>query len=201
MQKQLSDGRARGRMHGKAGHGREAERMPDRIDTEAGASKFYRFIRPLVPRPLRPLVLRHQEVLSYLVFGALTTLVNFLVYFPLSRVVHYLAANAVAWVVAVAFAFFVNKAFVFEDARWDARTAVRQALSFAAMRLVSLGLEELILYVFVEALHCSSNVTKVIAQIVVIVSNYAFSKWVIFRRQKTESENEAAPDGNRSENE
>jgi putative flippase GtrA len=175
--------------------------MPETSENEANGSKFYRFIRPLVPRPLRPMVLRRQELLSYLVFGALTTLVNFLVYFPLSRVVHYLIANAVAWVAAVAFAFFVNKAFVFEDERWDARTAIRQALSFAAMRLVSLGLEELILYVFVEALHCSANVTKVIAQIVVIVSNFAFSKWVIFRRQKAESENGAEPDGDRSENE
>ena len=146
-------------------------------------SKFYRLIKPLIPKPLRPLALRFQEVLSYLVFGALTTLVNFLVYFPLSNWIHYLAANIIAWICAVSFAFVVNKVFVFEDSRRDAGYLLRQMGAFAAMRLVSLGMEELLMFVFIEKLGMNANLVKLAAQVIVIVLNYVFSKLLIFRKK------------------
>lgn len=147
-------------------------------------SRFYRLIRPVVPRPLRPLVLRYQELISYLVVGGLTTLVNFVIYFPLSRLIHYLIATTVAWVGAVVFAFFANKVFVFEDERWDRGYLLRQAASFTAMRVLSWGLEVLIMWVFVERLGLNSDVTKIAAQVLVVVLNYIFSKLWIFRKKK-----------------
>lgn len=146
-------------------------------------SKFYRFIKPLIPKPLRPLCLKYQEVLSYLVFGALTTLVNFLVYYPLSRLVHYTVANIAAWLAAVIFAFFVNKAFVFEDERWDGRALLRQGGQFALMRLFSLGAEEGVMLLFVEVWGLNADVTKIVTQVIVVVLNYIFSKFIIFRRK------------------
>ena len=121
--------------------------------------------------------------LSYLFFGALTTLVNFLVYFPLSRIMHYLAANAIAWVCAVAFAFVVNKRYVFEDDRRDAPYLWKQAAAFASMRLISLGMEEGIMLLFVSRLGWNTDVVKIAAQILVIVMNYVFSKLLIFRKR------------------
>ena len=150
-------------------------------------SRFYRFVRPLVPGPLRPLVLRYQELLSYLVFGVLTTVVNFVIYFPLNQWIHYLAANIIAWLGAVVFAFFVNKYFVFEDDRRDLPYLLRQARAFAAMRLLSLGMEELMLLVFVEWLGLNSNATKLVAQVLVVILNYIFSKLLIFRGKREES--------------
>ena len=145
-------------------------------------TKFYRWIKPLIPKPLRPLALRYQAVLSYLFFGVLTTLVNFLLYFPLSRVMHYLAANVLAWLGAVTFAFFTNRAFVFEDRRRGAALLLRQASAFAAVRLFSLGAEELILLIFIEKLGLNSDVTKLAAQVIVTVLNYFFSKYLVFRK-------------------
>lgn len=147
-------------------------------------SRFYRLVRPVVPKPLRPLALRYQELISYVVVGGLTTLVNFVIYFPLSRLVHYLIATSVAWAGAVVFAFFANKVFVFEDERWDRAYLLRQAASFTAMRLLSWGLEVLIMWVFVEHLGLNSDVTKIAAQILVIMLNYIFSKLLIFRKKK-----------------
>lgn len=145
--------------------------------------RFYRLVRPLIPKPLRPLVLKYRELLSYLVFGVLTTLVNFLIYFPLKEVMPYWVANIPAWIGAVAFAFFTNKYFVFEDDNWERGHLLRQGARFASMRLVSLGLEELILLIFVEKLGLNENITKVVAQAVVILSNYVFSKLLIFRKK------------------
>lgn len=149
-------------------------------------SKFYRMIHPLVPKPLRAFVLQRQELVSYLVFGVLTTLVNFVLYYPLSRVLHYLAANVIAWIGAVAFAFFTNKAYVFEDADWSARALARQGAAFAAARLASLGAEELLLWGFVEKFGVGADVTKVIAAVVVVVLNYVFSKLFVFRRSQSD---------------
>lgn len=151
---------------------------------EVKESKFYRLVRPVVPKFLRPLVLRYQELTSYIVVGALTTLVNFVIYFPLSRLIHYLIATSVAWAGAVVFAFFANKVFVFEDERWDCACLLRQAGSFTAMRLLSWGMEVLMMWFFVERLDLNSDVTKVAAQVVTVVLNYIFSKLLIFRKKK-----------------
>ena len=147
-------------------------------------SRFYRLIRPVVPKPLRPLALRYQELISYVVVGGLTTLVNFVIYFPLSRLVHYLIATSVAWAGAVVFAFLANKVFVFEDERWDRAYLLLQAGSFTAMRALSWGLEVLVMWFFVEHLGVNSDVTKIAAQVLIIVLNYIFSKLLIFRREK-----------------
>ena len=147
-------------------------------------SKFYRLVRPVVPKSLRPLALRYQELISYVVVGGLTTLVNFVIYFPLSRLIHYLIATSVAWVGAVLFAFFANKVFVFEDDRWDRGYLLRQAGSFTAMRVLSWGLEVPVMWIFVEHLGVNSDVTKVAAQILVMALNYIFSKLLIFRKRK-----------------
>ena len=64
---------------------------------------------------IKDLFVRYWEVLSYLIFGVLTTAVNYLVYLPVYNLVGLSAAlsNAIAWVVAVAFAYLTNKPFVF----------------------------------------------------------------------------------------
>ncbi len=147
-------------------------------------SKFYRFIKPVIPSPLRPLALKYQELISYVVFGGLTTLVNLIIYFPLNLFISYLIANVIAWVGAVAFAFLTNKVFVFEDARWDFRALLGQVTAFALARLLSLAVEEGILLLFVETFHLNTMVTKIAAQIIVVIMNYFASKFVIFRGKK-----------------
>lgn len=147
-------------------------------------SRFYRFIRPLIPPPLRPLALRYQAVLSYLFFGVLTTLVSFLLYFPLSRVMHYLAANVLAWIGAVLFAYLTNRSFVFEDRRRGAGHLLRQGAAFAGVRLFSLGMEEAILFLLIDRLGVNADLTKVIAAVAVTVLNYFFSKYLVFRKRE-----------------
>jgi putative flippase GtrA len=145
-------------------------------------SKLYRFLKPVIPRPLRPFVLRYQEILSYMLFGGMTTLVNLLIYFPLNGIMSYLIANVIAWVGSVIFAFLTNKSFVFEDTRWSLRDVLPQGLAFALARLLSLAIEEGILLLFVETLHMNTVVTKIAAQIIVILVNYFASKFFIFRK-------------------
>ena len=145
-------------------------------------SKFYRFFSPLVPKRLRLVFLRYQEYISYLVFGVLTTLVNFIIYYPMSRVVHYLAANVIAWLGAVIFAYITNRCFVFESQSQGIRAILYEISTFFAARLMSLGLEEGILFLMVDRLSMNEDLVKLFAQVLVILFNYFASKLVIFRK-------------------
>jgi len=167
---------------------------------------------------------KHREVLLYLFFGVLTTLVGWAVYFavliPGKRLLGipveetsggkyfalYTVAQVVQWIAAVLFAFFTNRKWVFEDGKEG--KPLRQLPVFAGGRLATLGLDYLITYFGARALSSlfpSLNAVsfwgrewnfneigaKVVAAVVVIVSNYFFSKFLVFRKKKTE---EYAPD-------
>ena len=84
----------------------------------------------------------NRETVLYIVFGVLTTLVNF-VSFKLFDVLLgtklYLVTNVIAWVIAVAFAYVTNKLFVFESKSWALPVIRREIPSFVAARLFSLG--------------------------------------------------------------
>ncbi len=137
----------------------------------------------MIPPPLRPLALKYQEILSYLFFGALSTAVNFGIYFLVKLFAPAIVANVPAWIGAVAFAFVTNKAFVFEDGDWDRAALWPQLRDFTAARIFSLLLEEAIFLVFVEYMRLNEDLIKAAGQIVVVIANYVTSKLLVFRRR------------------
>ena len=70
---------------------------------------------------IRNLLEKHRDILIYLVFGVLTTAVNYLVYLPCYNVLKLSGSlsNVLAWIGAVAFAFMTNKPFVFHSQDWS----------------------------------------------------------------------------------
>ena len=129
----------------------------------------------------------NRETVSYVVFGVLTTLVNMAVYGLCYNVlrIHNLISNALAWVAAVLFAYVVNKLFVFHSHTRTARALVREFGLFIAARLFSFGVDELGMGLLVNLLHVNGGVSKVLTNIVVMVMNYFFSKWIIFKRDES----------------
>ena len=125
----------------------------------------------------------HAEVLLYLVFGFLTTVVNFLVYFPLHNGTTMLAAfaNVIAWSAAVIFAFLTNKPFVFKSKDWSLRTVFAEASKFTAARLGSLVIETGIIYLAVDIMRLDGNIIKIITSIIVVILNYLASKLLVFK--------------------
>ena len=95
----------------------------------------------------------NTELVSYLFAGVATTLVNYVVYYIVTRPFGFLfpeavltmAGTGVAWVVAVVFGYVVNKVFVFHTHCGSAAALVKEAAGFAAMRLASLGMETVIM--------------------------------------------------------
>ncbi len=145
---------------------------------------FDRIISWKVFRPVQPFYQRYKEQLLYLFFGALTTLVNIVVYWSLTTPLGMapLLANVIAWVVAVAFAYVTNRTWVFDQKAGEPKGILREAASFAAGRLATLGLEELILWLGIDVLGVHDLLVKIVAQVLVIVGNYVISKWFVFRK-------------------
>ena len=133
---------------------------------------------------IRALILKHWDVLSYLFFGGLTTLVNFLVYFPCYYWLSISASvsNVIAWVVAVAFAYVTNKPFVFKSHDWSWKTVGPELSKFVGCRIGSGLLETAILFVTVDRLAWNGNIWKLVTSVLVVILNYVASKLLIFKK-------------------
>ena len=135
---------------------------------------------------IHALIEKHYDILAYLFFGVLTTVVNYLVYLPCFNLLHMSAAvsNVIAWVAAVAFAYVTNKPFVFRSHDWSAGTVIPELGKFVGSRMASGGLETLIIFVTVDVLALNGNVMKLVTSVLVVVLNYITSKLLVFRRKK-----------------
>ena len=127
----------------------------------------------------------NEELVSYLFVGVATTLVNYVVYYLATRIagLDVMPGTWTAWVVAVAFGYVANKAFVFHTHCENTRALLREAGSFFAMRLASLGIETVLMFLLVEMLHLNDLAMKLLVNIVVIILNYVFSKLFIFKKK------------------
>lgn len=127
---------------------------------------------------------KYKEILLYLFFGALTMIVSIASYAicNLTFGINALVANIISWILAVMFAFYTNRIWVFQAQRNLIRDFLKQMASFCSGRIVTLIIEEVILFIFITCLHYNSMVIKVIAQVVVVILNYVISKLWVFRK-------------------
>lgn len=134
---------------------------------------------------IRVLIVKYWDILSYLFFGVLTTVVNYIIYLPLYNGMGMSAtvSNAIAWVVAVAFAYLTNKPFVFKSHDWSMKTVVPELTKFVGCRIGSGALETLILLLTVDILGWNGNVWKLVTSVLVVVLNYIGSKLLVFKKK------------------
>ena len=154
----------------------EANEKPDNFD---------RIMALPVLRLLEPFYKKHKAVLLYLFFGGLTTVISIFVFWlfhhPLG--LNELVANVISWIIAVLFAFFTNRIWVFRAPTKTAGAFFRQMGSFFGGRIATLLIEEAILAVFITWLGLADMPVKIAAQIVVIVLNYFISKLFVFKKK------------------
>ena len=133
---------------------------------------------------IKNLVSKYEELIGYLIFGGLTTVVNIVVFYLFDSVfeVHYLFANAIAIVVSILFAFFTNKKYVFKSSTPTVQLWLKEFSLFVSFRLLSAVFDMGSMWLLVDGLNLNSNVAKIITQFIVVVLNYAFSKFFIFKQ-------------------
>lgn len=126
----------------------------------------------------------NKETLSYLVFGVLTTIVNFVVFEICQRLyIHYVLGTAIAWALAVIFAYVTNKLFVFESKSWEKNLVRKEVTAFVACRLISGAFDLGFMVVAVEMLHMNESIAKLVSNVFVVLANYIFSKLFIFKKK------------------
>ena len=135
-------------------------------------------------KKIRALIEKYYDILSYLFFGVLTTVVNYIIYLPCYNILGLSAtvSNLISWVVAVAYAYLTNKPFVFKSHDWSAKTVVPELTKFVGCRLGSGVMETAIIFVTVDLLSWDGNVMKLVTSVLVVIINYVASKLVVFRK-------------------
>ena len=129
---------------------------------------------------------KYREIIMYLIFGVLTTVVSLAVYYILVYTIlnpnnpfELQVANIISWIAGVTFAYFTNRSMVFQSKN---KNKLKEAGSFVLARVVTLIMDMLIMFVGVTLLHGNDKLLKLISQVIVIVSNYVFSKLFVFKK-------------------
>lgn len=149
----------------------------------------------------------NKETIIYLVFGVLTTVVNLgifkifdVIFTSVTNTDLTLLTNFIAWVAAVAFAYVTNKLWVFESKSWKMSVLKKEIPSFVGARVLTLGIEQLGLIIFITWLGFEKYsldvfgifsvggkmLVKAGLAVFVVVTNYVLSKFIIFKNKDKE---------------
>ncbi len=169
--------------------------------------KILQFFVNLLPKPLRKLYDKYEELVVYIYYGVLTTIVNLIVQFGVQYGIlnlvkwdahlENLIATVSAWLIAVFFAFYVNKKYVFRSVTENKKQLFYEMWTFISARLASLAMEAAIMQIGVGFYHDEETDTdnkltylifKFIAQVVVTLTNYFISKFIVFKKKKNPDE-------------
>lgn len=145
---------------------------------------------------IKELYIKNKEIINYLIFGVLTTAVSlatkYLLLFTIldaKNSIQLQIAVVISWIAACLFAYVTNRIWVFES---KSEKIILEMFKFFSARLATLGMEMLIMFVFVTLLGLNTNmwviVWTLVSQVLVIVMNYVLSKVMVFKDKKHDME-------------
>lgn len=122
-----------------------------------------------------------KQFIMYVIVGGFTTLVNYIIYFVLIKTNQgWLIANTIAWVAAVLFAFYSNRKVVFQSTQ----NAKQEASQFFMMRLATLVVENLLLFLLIQLLGFHVYISKIAVSFITVIANYGLCKFKIFNQKE-----------------
>lgn len=122
-----------------------------------------------------------QEFITYIISGGLTTGVNYALYVGLLWTgFPWLAANSIAWAGAVLTAYGLNRKWVFHSGNriWQ------ELPSFAALRFVTLAIENILLWLLIDRMHIMPFPSKIAVSAVTVIGNYVLCKYGVFKKEE-----------------
>lgn len=140
-----------------------------------------------------PFYKKNKEVLLYLFFGVMTTVVSFITAGIVKVIMEHFGAGSgavanvssvISWVVSVTFAYITNRIWVFDSNVKGTANIAKECASFYGGRVFTLLVEMLIMNVGYSWLGINFWVTKIVANVIVIILNYVISKLLVFRKKK-----------------
>ena len=159
---------------------------------------------------MKKILKKNREIIAYLFFGVITTAVSMGVYFTILTVAENIGgispeesifnavrviAQILQWIAGVLVAFFTNKKWVFCVSGTTKKQNATELSKFAVGRLATLGLDSLLTFGTVWILNALNYVpftiiltftadiwSKIVSSVVVIITNYVISKFIVFKR-------------------
>lgn len=135
---------------------------------------------------IKELCIKYKEIINYLIFGVLTTLVSLLTYYLLvytilnpNKPLELQIANIISWITCVTFAYITNRKYVFNS---KDKNIIKEIIKFYSSRLSTLFIDMLIMFIFVTKLNFNDKIIKIIVQIIIIILNYILSKLLVFKK-------------------
>jgi len=129
---------------------------------------------------------KHEEIINYLIVGVLTTIVSWLAYaacklfMDINQGIQMQAAVFVRWAAGVLFAYFTNRKYVFKSKNPH---MLKEAANFASSRLVTYFMDALIMWLLPGVLGINDWISTFISAFLVTVTNYFFSKFLVFKNK------------------
>ena len=148
-------------------------------------------IKTLNMKTLMGLYFNYKEIINYLFFGALCTLVNFISYFLFAKIlgIEEVTSSGLSWFCAVLFAYITNKLFVFESKTTTKQAFFKEITSFFLARILSGILCDVGTFaLMVKVFKINDIFSKIVTQIMVIIVNYIFSKIFVFKKDEGKNE-------------
>lgn len=135
---------------------------------------------------IKGLYIKYKEIANYLIFGVLSTVVNFVTYYITARMIGIdeVISSGISWFCSVLFAYITNKIFVFESETHGIKEFIKEIISFFLARIVSGALCDVGTFaLMVKVLNINDIIAKIVTQVMVVIVNYIFSKLIIFRKK------------------
>ena len=132
---------------------------------------------------IKKLWTKYREIINYLIFGVLTTVVNIVTFYLLTALsVNWQISNVIAWITSVVFAYITNKRYVFESSN---KSVWKEFLSFVYFRLLSFVIDMGCMYLMIDIMNINDLISKVVVNVLVVILNYVFSKLFVFKKKET----------------
>ena len=129
---------------------------------------------------------KNEEIINYIIVGALTTLVSLITYYACVLTIldpkdalELQIANVISWIISVSFAYITNRVFVFKS---KSKNILKEVVSFVSARVITLFIDMFIMFLMVTLIGINDKISKIIVQVMVIVLNYIFSKLLVFKK-------------------
>lgn len=134
---------------------------------------------------IKQIINKHREMIAYLIVGGLTTVVSYVSYAFVSRILEcdFKLSTIISWVCAVLFAFFANKIVVFQSKTQSKRQLFLEVFNFFKFRVLSLFIDMALMIILVDFLSINDLIAKFLVQFIIVAVNYIFSKFFIFNKK------------------
>lgn len=139
-------------------------------------------------KKIKEIYTKYKEIINYLVFGVLTTLVNFVTYFITAKIIGIdeVISSGISWFCSVLFAYITNKIFVFESKTKGIKEVAKEISSFFLARILSgIFCDVGTFAIMVKVFNINDIISKFVTQVMVVIMNYILSKLVIFRKKES----------------